>query len=90
MMMGTSLAKQKKNDLKAKNTARAIDEMRYRSIDVPWDVYRLLGTNKKIDICGDQASLAEDGDFGDLEEIRYAIQWLADQFGGKVRWEDKN
>jgi hypothetical protein len=88
--MKTKLIKQKNNNLKIKEAKRAVDEMKERFIYVPWEVCRLIGIDKKIQIYGDEASLSKNCDFGNLEELRSAIQWLAYQFGGKVKWENKN
>ena len=58
------------------------------NIEVPWNVWRMFGDKSKngiIEICGDQASFGED--FGSKEELRVAIEWYAEQLGGKVKWE---
>lgn len=58
------------------------------NIEVPWNVWRMFGDKSKngiIEICGDQASFGED--FGSKEELRFAIEWYAEQLGGKVKWE---
>jgi hypothetical protein len=68
---------------------RAIDEIKSQTnIEVPWHVYRILGIDDKILVLGDQVSFSENGDFASLDEVRSCIDWLAYQFGGKVKWED--
>lgn len=56
-------------------------------IEMPWEILRFFPENgRKIDIFGEQASLGED--FGTLEELRAAVGWLVDQFGGEVKWKE--
>jgi hypothetical protein len=56
-------------------------------IDVPHHVWTKFGSQQKIiTFAGDQVSLGED--FGDLQQIRSALEWYVDQFGGKVEWKD--
>ena len=58
------------------------------SIVMPHNVMRFfVDGSRQIDFAGNQASLGED--FGDLSEIRVALDWLVDQFGGKVKWKRK-
>jgi len=72
-----------------KNMDRAIDQMKIqKNIEVPWNVSRILGIGKEIEIAGDQASFTTITDFASLDEIRESISWLVHQFGGKVKWED--
>ncbi len=66
---------------------RAIDEMRNQDIPIPWQVNRFLDLDGKLPVSGDQASLSKGGDYGTLEDMRNAVEWLANQFGGKVKWE---
>lgn len=73
----------------APKARRAIDEMRNQDIPIPWEVNRFLNLNGKLPISADQASLSKDGDYGSLEDMRKCVDWLADQFGGKVKWENK-
>lgn len=59
----------------------------YKDIEVPYKVWKLFGRQAKfIKIAGDQASLAED--FAGCSQIRQALEWYADQFGGKITWKD--
>jgi hypothetical protein len=69
---------------------RAIDEMRNQDIPIPWEVNRFMDLDGKLPVFGDQASLSKNGDYGSLEDMRKCVEWLADQFGGKVKWEDEN
>jgi hypothetical protein len=58
-----------------------------KDIEVPFNVWRFLGSDSKhILIRGDQASLGED--FGNIEELRKAVEFYVDQLGGKVKWEN--
>jgi hypothetical protein len=57
-------------------------------IEAPYDVWRFFGTktqNGTVTIAGNQASFGED--YGTLPELRAAIEWYADQLGGKITWE---
>lgn len=67
---------------------KAIDEIKDRDIEAPWHVYRYLGNG--VFISGEQASLSNDGDFGKVSELRAAIEWYVDQFGGTVKWSKDN
>jgi hypothetical protein len=46
-----------------------------------------LACAKKISLHGNQASLTNEADFANLEELRKAIEWYADQLGGKIKWD---
>lgn len=69
-----------------KKTARAIDAMKCRDVKAPWEVGRFVGFT--IHVYGDQASLHENGDTGTVREIRTALEWYCNQFGGKVKWDE--
>lgn len=57
-----------------------------KDIEVPYHVWRMFGENSKFIVtAGAQASLGED--YGSLQELRSAIEWYADQLGGKIKWE---
>lgn len=57
-----------------------------RNIEVPFEVWALFGENcKTITIAGNQASFGED--YAELAQLRKAIEWYADQLGGKIKWE---
>lgn len=64
---------------------RAIDEIKNRDIKVPWHVGRFVGFT--IWVHGENASLHDNGDSGTVGDIRTALEWYVDQFGGKVEWE---
>lgn len=58
-----------------------------KDIEVPWRVWRMFGScAKSISLHGDQASLTNEGDFGNQEELRKAIEFYVDQLGGRVKW----
>jgi hypothetical protein len=58
---------------------------KYKPIEVPYKVWVCFGQQSKlIHVAGDQASLGED--YVDLEQLREAISWYADQLGGKITW----
>lgn len=58
---------------------------RQKDIEVPFEVWSCFGEKaKEIFIAGDTASLGED--YKTLEQLRAAIEWYADQLGGKVKW----
>lgn len=67
--------------------AKAIDKL--RSIKVPYNVWRLLGTDaKNITIGGsDQICLGED--YASIFEIREGLEWYAKQFDGVIQWENE-
>lgn len=59
-----------------------------KDIEVPWHVWRMFGhCAKRISLHGDQASLTDQGDFGNQEELRRAIEFYVEQLGGKVKWD---
>ena len=67
------------------------DQLRLQhDIEVPYNVWRMFGTKEKtgtITLSGNQACFGED--YGTLPELRAAIEWYADQLGGKINWEEK-
>ena len=57
-------------------------------IQMPWEVGRFFKDgSRSISFFGDQASFGED--YGTIEELRSAIQWFVEQFGGTVKWKKK-
>jgi hypothetical protein len=55
-------------------------------VSVPYHVWHLFGTpQKELSIFGDDVCLGED--YGSLAEAREAIEWYANQLGGKIKWE---
>jgi hypothetical protein len=57
----------------------------HSDIQVPYNVWTCFGEKAKlITLAGDQASLGED--YHTLPELREAIEWYANQLGGKVKW----
>lgn len=70
-----------------KKQDKLIDMMRRNSsVTLPYKVMCVFGM-KSIDVCGDQVAFSHDTDFVREYEMREAIEWLADQFNGKVRWK---
>lgn len=57
------------------------------SIPLPENVRLVLGI-KSILIRDDTAAIADNGDYSKLADIREAIAFLVDQFGGSVLWHD--
>ena len=54
-------------------------------IKIPWTVARFFkGGHTEITFSGKDVSIGED--YGSVQELRKVIDWLADQFGGKVKW----
>jgi len=64
---------------------KAINRMKNYNISTPWHVMRVLDM-KQISISGEQVCISKDGDFVNLQEMRQALDWIVDQFGGRVRW----
>lgn len=59
-------------------------------IQLPWEVARLfydMPGSKQLEIFGNQCSIGL-GDYAHLDEMRDALTWLVDQFGGKVTWDE--
>jgi hypothetical protein len=60
-----------------------------KDIEVPWHVWTKFGNcAKKVSLHGNQVSLTNEADFANLEELRRAIEWYADQLGGKIKWDN--
>lgn len=58
-----------------------------KPVEMPYNVWRFFtNCDKQITFASEQASFGED--YGDIKEIRTAIEWFVDQFGGKVKWND--
>lgn len=72
-----------------KTTVKLKDQLKLQSnIEVPYNVWRMFGEKKDngyVLLAGDQASFGQD--YGTLTELREAIEWYADQLGGKITWE---
>jgi hypothetical protein len=59
-----------------------------KPITVPYNVWVVFGEDaKEIRIADDQASFG--CDYKTLPELRTAIEWYAEQLGGKITWEKK-
>lgn len=58
-----------------------------KDIEVPFHVWTCFGRGAEtIFLSGDQARLTDEADYKTLEQLRAAIDWYADQLGGKVKW----
>lgn len=59
------------------------------SIKFPWHVGRYFADNsRQIDFSGEELSFGED--YGTLDQVRTAVEWLVDQLGGTVKWKKQN
>jgi hypothetical protein len=59
-----------------------------KDIEVPWYVWTKVGENAKfISVHGDQASLTNTADYGNVQELRAALAWYVDQLGGNIKWK---
>ena len=55
---------------------------------IPWKVWTCFWeTYPLYEIVGD--SITFGSDYKTLPEMREGVEWLVDQLGGKVKWEDK-
>jgi hypothetical protein len=53
---------------------------------VPYKVWTTFAERQfSMDIMGDQISI-NDGDYKSLDEIREALDWMVQQFGGSTEW----
>lgn len=58
------------------------------TVKLPWKVWTTFyETVPYVDLLGDQISFG--GDYKSLEEVRESLEYLVDQFGGKVKWSKK-
>lgn len=58
----------------------------YKPIEIPWEVRRFFPDHfNPLQIYGDQISFG--GDFGNIEEVRIALDWLVEQLGGRAKWK---
>ena len=55
---------------------------------MPWHVWTTFSyeTEPIIEIQGDTVCLG--GDYKTVEEVKYSLTWLIEQFGGIVKWKD--
>lgn len=57
-------------------------------IETPWDVVRVFG---KLELFGHQVCMRNESDsldYVDLNEFRQALNWLTDQAGGYIVWDE--
>lgn len=55
-----------------------------QELEVPFAVRRIVG---QITLWGNQIEIGKDNDFASLNETRYALEWLVNELGGKVKWQ---
>lgn len=69
--------------MKLHERLKAIAEL--EQVEVPWEVAR---SGVKPSLFGSVVFLAPgDGDSLTLDEARAVVEWLAEQFGGSVKWQ---
>lgn len=66
---------------------RAVEIDKLNEVEVPYYVWALFGDGcKTIRVIGSkEISLGED--YTSIDQIRIALDWYADHFGGKVKWK---
>jgi len=52
-------------------------------IEVPWEVKRVFGP---VSLFGAQVNIGVDTDVVSEDQAKIALQWLVEQFNGKVKW----
>lgn len=69
-------------------TKKLIEQIKLqKDIEVPFHTWRFFGSScKRINLAGEQASFGED--YGNVEELRKAIEFYVEQLGGKVNWKE--
>jgi hypothetical protein len=69
--------------MKISERVAAINEL--EKVETPWEVKRIFG---EVILFGSQVSVVGDDcrDYADVDDMRKAIAWLAEQFGGTVKW----
>ena len=55
------------------------------AVTTPWHVSRVFG---KADLFGEQVTFGMDKDYVTLDEARESLEWIVEQLGGKVKWEE--
>lgn len=57
------------------------------AIETPWEVLSIFG---KLELYGSQIRIISDDqrDSVDLEDFRQALNWLTDQAGGYIIWDE--
>jgi len=64
---------------------KALMKMGYE-VEVPYSVYRVVGSKGPLSTAGDQITLGED--YVQIEDARTAIAWYVGQLGGSVTWAE--
>ena len=66
---------------------RAIEKLEKEAPEVPWKVWTaFFECEPNVGFFSNQVMMGT-GDPKSVEEMREAIEWFADQFGGKVKWK---
>lgn len=55
------------------------------TIDVPWHFGRFFNS-KELSLLGSDLCMAEEADYGSIQECRQAVEFYVEQLGGKVTW----
>lgn len=78
--------------MRAINAYKEIQRIDERIDEVPFRVWSTFDgeylKSNGIVISNELISLG--GDFKKLDDVKFTLEWLADQFGGKIEWENDN
>ena len=78
--------------MRAINAYKEIQRIDERIDEIPYDVWTTFEgeylKDNGISIMGDQVCLG--GDYKSLNAVKNTLQWLTEQFGGKIEWENDN
>jgi len=67
--------------------AKEIDKL--NQVEVPYFCWVLFGDAAKNITISDSSQICLGEDYKSIDEIRAALDWYADQFGGKIKWSKK-
>ncbi|MBV6514199.1 MAG: hypothetical protein FMNOHCHN_03789 [Ignavibacteriaceae bacterium] len=56
------------------------------AVQVPYYAWTKMGGSKQLEVFGNQTALSPEADYATVEEVRKALEWYIDQFGGTVTW----
>ena len=74
--------------MKAKKIMEKIKKLQTKTEVIPWFVWTAFWDKSPFfNIIGDQVTF--DGDYKTLQEMRNALDWMVDQFGGEVTWSEE-
>lgn len=78
--------------MKIKTILEEVGRLESMQEEAPHRVWTLLATRSKVfSLSGDQVSWIDaDTDYGSVGQWRNAVEWLAEQFGGEVEWDDED